>query len=51
MRAGFASSEGWNEKPPNLIQRCVLWESRNRKTPISNSDVMPRNVNTTDGRR
>src|SRR5208337_4347878 len=51
MSAGFASSDGWKEKPPNLIQRCVLCESRKRNTAISNRHVKPRNVNTADGRR
>ncbi len=49
IRTGLANSEGWNEKPPAWIQRCVLCERSRKKTEISNNVVNPINENTTAG--
>ena len=42
MRAGLASSGGLKRKPPQWIQRWVLWARSRKKTEISRNAVMPK---------
>src|SRR5438094_6420958 len=47
--AGFATSEGWKEKAPQWIQRCVLCARSRKKTEINISVVKPKRENTNAG--
>ena len=49
INTGLASSEGWKEKPPARIQRCVLCERSRKKTEISRRVVTPMREKTIAG--